>query len=362
MALTNAMRFSVYGRTIHNLVRPSPHSSLRGVFAGTGHFAEIQLASWEAIEGVQVIGLAGPDDERRHRLATRHAIPETAPDLASLLARVEPDFVDICTSLDSHAELVRTCLARRIPVLCQKPLAPTLAEARSLVEAAERAGVALMVHDNWRWQPWYRELRRLLAAGAVGRPLSVYHTLRTGDGAGPEPYPGQPYFRSMRQFLLLETGIHYFDTYRFLFGEPARVSALLRRNNPAIAGEDQAVVTLDFPAGPLVTWDADRTAPVRHVRPPVNGTLRLEGTAGTLELDEFGTLTRTAPDGTRFRHTYPIPSGYRGGSVTATLAHFAHGLRTGATFETTGADYLKTMEVVFAAYSAAEAGRTVAVP
>jgi len=218
-----------------------------------------------------------------------------------------------------------------------------------------------MVHDNWRWQPWYREIKRLLQMGTLGQPQSVYHTLRTGDGFGPSPYAEQPYFREMPQFLLLETAIHYLDTYRFLFGEPERLTCVTQRNNPVIAGEDQAVLTLHFRQGPIVTWDGNRALPTAHRRPPFNGTMRLEGSEASLEVDVLGRMHIHTPEGQVHPHFYEIPSGYRGGSVTAALSHFAECLQTGAPFETSGADYLKTTELVFLAYEAASTGQPVLV-
>ena len=60
-------------------------------------------------------------------------------------------------------EILIRAAARGVHIICQKPLAPTLAESRRIVENAESAGVRFMVHENFRWQPWYREAKRLTA-------------------------------------------------------------------------------------------------------------------------------------------------------------------------------------------------------
>jgi predicted dehydrogenase len=313
----------------------------------------LQLEAWRSVPGAEIIGISGRRREAAAALATRFGIDASGNDLPGIIASLRPDFVDLCSAVEAHGDQIRACVAAGVPVLCQKPLAPTLEEARELVALCAQARVPLMVNDNWRWQPWYRELRRLLDSGTLGSPLSVYHTLRTGDGLGPDAYQEQSYFRALPRFLLIETGIHYFDTYRFLFGEPVGLACRTRRCNPLIAGEDQAVVVLEFSDGPLVILDANRAVPTARRRPPFNGTLRLEATEAALEFDSDGALTLFPRAQSPRPHPYPIPHGYRGGSVAAALAHFCAGLRAGGRFETDGADYLRTTELVFAAYRAA---------
>ena len=331
---------------------------MKGVFLGTGQFASIQLEAWAGVADASIAAIYGLQEGVAQSLAGRFGIPHYGTDLRRLIETTQPAFADICTTADSHFDCLRLCADAGLTILCQKPLAPSLHEARECVKYCEAAGVRLMVHDNWRWQPWYREIKRLLAAGTFGEPRSVYQTLRTGDGLGPAPYPEQPYFRQLPRFLLLETAIHYFDTYRFLFGEPKRIGCVTHRNNPAIVGEDQAVVTLHFQHGPVVIWDGNRALPTSHRRPPFNGTLRLEGSEATLDVDVFGGMQIHTADGRAYAHRYEIPAGYRGGSVRAALAHFVACLNSGAAFETSGADYLKTTELVFQAYESAASGHT----
>jgi predicted dehydrogenase len=331
---------------------------LRGIFLGTGHFAPIQLSGWRDVTGAEIAGIYGRRASAAQELATRHAIGRHSDDLKALIESVRPDFADICTAVEVHAEHIRICAEAGLPILCQKPIAPTAEDARTCVETCQAAGVPMMVNDNWRWQPWYREIRRILDAGTLGAVISVYHTLRTGDGIGPQAYAAQPYFRTMPRFLLLETGIHYLDTYRFLFGEPNLLSCQIRRCNPAIAGEDAALLTLQFPSGISVTWDANRATPTERQKPPFNGTMRIEGSRGILDVDSDGRMTITRTGAAPVEHGYTIPKGYRGGSVAAALQHFVDRLHDNAPFETSGLDYLRTTRLVFAAYEAAETGHT----
>src|SRR5688572_16605354 len=105
----------------------SPSQPLRGLFCGAGHFARIQLEAWRAVPGVWIEALYNRTPERAAVLQTDYGIDRVGTDFAHLLDETKPDFVDICTAAATHVELVRLAAARKVPVLCQKPLAPRLA-------------------------------------------------------------------------------------------------------------------------------------------------------------------------------------------------------------------------------------------
>ena len=171
-------------------------------------------------------------------------------DAQAMLEATKPDLVDIVTPPPTHRELVALCASRGLPAICQKALAETYDEAAAIVSLAEAARTPLVVHENIRWQPWYREAKRLLDAGTLGVPHSVAFRLRPGDGQGPRAYlDRQPYFQRMPKLLVYETAIHWIDTFRFLLGEVEAVYARLRRINPAIDGEDAGYIVFEFDVG-----------------------------------------------------------------------------------------------------------------
>ena len=159
-----------------------------------------------------------------------------------MLDREELDFVDIATRPDTHEELIRLAVERGIPVICQKPLAPDWEGALRIERIVRQSGVPVMVHVNWRWQAWHREIARRIAAGDIGDPITFAFRTRASDGLGDEPYPRQPYFREMQRFLIYELLVHYLDTARFLFGAIDTVYAQASRRNRRIAGEDRATI------------------------------------------------------------------------------------------------------------------------
>jgi predicted dehydrogenase len=326
---------------------------LRGVFLGAGHFAGIQLDAWRAVPGVKIAGIYNRTAEKARNLAELHGIDLVTDDVRLLLDQTKPDFVDICTAVDTHTSFARMAADRGIPILCQKPVAPTWEGTVNLIRYCKDRHVRLMVNENWRWQSWYREIKKLLGEGVLGEPFHTYCLMRPGDGWGDDPYPLQPYFRQMPQFLLMETGVHYFDTLRYLFGEIETVNCQTRRINPVIQGEDLAVVSMRFARGMTAVFDANRVSSTTETRTPVNGMMEIEGSKATLQLSPHGEIFIIPRNGTKYRHAYFMTEGYRGGGAVLAQRHFVQCLLDGSRFETEGEDYLQSVRCVYACYESA---------
>jgi predicted dehydrogenase len=278
----------------------------------------------------------------------------------------KPDFVDVITPPSAHREICAEAAGRGIQIICQKPLAPSYSEAEAIVLGAENAGVRFMVHENFRFQPWHREIKRQLAAGAIGDKIhSLSFRSRMGDGWGEEAYaPRQPYFREYPRLLVYENGVHFIDTFRFLAGEITRVTAWLRRLNPVIKGEDCALLVFEFANGSLGQWDANRYNESNSSDPRYTfGEFLLEGNGGSLRLGSDGSLTLQKLNGKEqvlnYRHER---RGFCGDCVYFTQRHFVDRLLDGTPFETSGREYLKNLVVQEAVYKSAETGMPCAIP
>jgi D-apiose dehydrogenase len=335
-------------------------AKLRGVAVGSGYFSQFHYDAWNRIEGVSLSALCGRDPRSLEEMAQRHGVGKTYGDVAAMLDAERPDFIDIITPPETHASIVAMAADRGVAVLCQKALAPSFAEAKALVTRAESAGIRLMVHDNFRFQPWHREMRRLLDHGLIGNLQSIGCRTRLGDGWGDDAYLSrQPYFRDMPRLLVFETGVHFIDVFRYLGGEITAAFARLRRLNPVIAGEDRALVLCELASGATAMWDADRyhRSAARDARYTF-GEFLLEGSKGGLRLDEDGGLVflplTGPPVDLRYEHT---TRGFAGDCVFATISHFVDRLRSGQPFELEGRDYLHTMAVQEAVYRSASTGR-----
>lgn len=322
---------------------------LRGALIGCGYFGQIQLEAWRRIPEVEIVAACDLDLEK-----ARRAAPSAYQSAEEMLEKERLNFVDIATRADSHLRLVELAARHGLAVICQKPMANTWDEAVAMVHTAERAGIRLMIHENWRWQPWYREAKRLIDAGEIGQPISYLFRTRQKDGAGPQPYPQQPYFVQMPRLLIYETLVHHLDTARFLFGEIELIYARARKVNPIIAGEDQASLVLVHAGGVQGVIDGHRFSEV-FPSGPAMGEAIFEGDRAVISVRGTGDVYL---DGTLVWENR-VRQGYRGDSVWATQRHFVECLLSGAPFETDAREYLKTFAATEAAYESVRTGCSV---
>jgi predicted dehydrogenase len=336
---------------------------LRGVCVGAGYFSRFHYDAWQRIDAAEIVSVCDLDRQKAVGMAEEFGIARVGTDVRRELDELSPDFIDIITPPPTHLELVTAAAERGIDIVCQKPLAPTFAEAQAIVETAVHAGVRLMVHENFRFQPWHREISSLLRAGAIGDNLfTLTFRSRMGDGWGEDAYLNrQPYFREMPRLLVFENGVHYLDTFRFLAGEIDGVYANLRRLNPVIQGEDCAIILIEFASGAIGLWDANRYNECNDPDPRYTfGEFLIEGEKGSIRLYLNGRLT-VQPLGEpereqAYRHER---RGFAGDCVFPAQQHFIQCLTSGAPFETDGHDYLKTLRVQEAVYQSAESGQPI---
>lgn len=325
--------------------------TLRGGIIGCGFFGGIQLEAWRRMSGVEIVAACDPLLDRARQFA-----PAAYSNPAEMMGTERLDFIDIATRPDTHVALVKLSVAHQLPAICQKPLAENMDQALELRDLVQASGVPVMIHENWRWQPWYREAKRRITAGEIGAPITYTFRIRQRDGLGPNAFPNQPYFREMPRLLVFETLIHPIDTARFLFGDIANVQAKLRSYNPAIRGEDRAIVVLQHASEMDGIVDGHR---FRNPEPPgpAMGDAVFEGEEGTMHILATGEI-RINGDSVFINTTQ---QGYKGDSVLATQQHFLDSLRTGAPFETSVDRYLGSFATVEAAYRSAAEQRCVSV-
>jgi D-apiose dehydrogenase len=334
---------------------------LRVAGIGAGYFSRFHYDAWSRLEGVELAAVCDRERAKALEVADLHGCA-AFDDAAAMLDSIRPDLVDIVTPPATHRELIALAAARGLPMICQKPLAPTLAEARALVETAERAGVLLVAHENFRFQPWYGEVRRLLADGAIGEVHQLSFRLRPGDGQGPRAYlDRQPYFQDMERFLVHETAIHLIDVFRYLAGEPTAVTARLRRLNPAIRGEDAGLFLLEMDTGVQALFDGNRLVDHEAANTRLTmGEMLVEGAGGQIRLDGDGRLHLREKGGRWRPHDYGWHDrGFGGDSVYRLQAHVVAHLTVGAPLVNTGRDYLRNLEIEEAVYRAHAEGRRI---
>ena len=319
---------------------------------GAGYFSQFHLQGWRALPEVELVGWCDRDLSKVKGMPAYRSIGE-------LLDKAKPDLVDLVTPPETHLELVRTVAQRGLPVICQKPLAPTYEEAVAVVDESAK----LVVHENFRWQPWYREARRLVDSNHFGKLHSVSFRLRPGDGQGGRAYlDRQPYFQKMPRLLVHETAIHWIDTFRFLMGEVSAVSAALRRMNPVIAGEDAGYIVIEFASGATGLFDGNRLNDHVASNPRrTMGEMWLEGEKGVLRLDGEARLWWKPHQQPEVEHRYDRgpDEAFGGGCCIALQKHVVRHLIEGAALENRGRDYLVNLRIEEAVYRSSAEGRKV---
>jgi predicted dehydrogenase len=332
---------------------------LKGITVGCGFFGNIHLEGWSRIENVRIVAVVDKSEKRAKQAAKRFDV-RAYSDLDVAIAKESPDFVDIATRPDSHLGLVEVAAAQGCHVLCQKPIAPTWEESVKLVETCKSHHVRLMINENWRWQPWYREIRELIESGIIGKVVTITLTRHEADALCTPPFANQPYFVNMERFLLIESVIHPIDVVRFLGEEIKEVFCDMRRVSGVTRGEDSVYVHLcleDDAWGMIYSTRCSEP----DVEDPVCDYARVEGKNGFIRLARDGVITVKPLFQPAFKYEYEIPRvGYRGDSCRAALQHFADCLLSGEQFETAGEDYLnQVMRTVFAGYESTQVRKAI---
>jgi predicted dehydrogenase len=315
------------------------------------------------MDDTQIVACCNRSIDKARAMASRHGIGEAFDNVPAMLDAVAPDVLNIITPPETHLATIRMAAERGINAICQKAFCTSLAEAREAAAVAEATGIEVIVHENFRFQPWHREAKRRLTAGHLGELYQVTFRLRPGDGQGPNAYlERQPYFQQMPRFLVHETAIHLVDTFRFLFGEIRSVYADLRRLNPVIAGEDAGLILFDFCSGTRGVFDGNRLVDHKaRNRRLTMGEMLIEGAAGVLRLDgEAALYFRTHGSNDEQPITYSWQDkGFGGDCVYATQANAVSAFLGRQPAENKALDYLRNLMVEEAIYQSATEGRRI---
>jgi predicted dehydrogenase len=336
-------------------------AGLRGALIGCGFFAINQMHGWNDAEDVEIVAICDRDPARLKSVGEMFGVTRRYSDAATMLAEGDIDFIDVATTVASHCELVLLAARHKLPVICQKPFAINLVEAQAMVDACQKAGVPLMVHENFRWQSPIRAVRSIIDGGEIGQPFWGRFSFRSGY----DVYTSQPYLAEGSRFIIEDLGIHILDIARFLMGDATRLTARTRRINPAIQGEDVATILIDHVNDATSVVDVSYASRLA-IEPFPETFIEIDGTEGSLRLGQGYELEVTGAEGSRKLDVSPLllpwasrPWHNIQESVALIQAHWSDCLRQGREPETSGRDNLKTLAMVEAAYQSAAACETV---
>jgi len=330
---------------------------LRIAVIGAGYFSQFHRDAWERIDKAQIVGVM--DKALSVAEATNYPAFDNMDDLLSTVA---PEVLDIVLPPDAQARVITQALDAGIKtIICQKPFCASTEQAEAITAASEAAGACLIIHDNFRFQPWYRAMKEVITAGTLGRLYQMRFQLRPGDGQGPNAYlTRQPYFQTMPRFLVHETAVHWLDVFCYLFGLPDSVYADLRQLNPAITGEDAGHILLGYDNGFRALFDGNRLADHRADNHRLTmGEAWLEAENGTLRLTGFGEVWMRGH--LSAEETLILPAkdwpGFGGDCVKTLCHHVCESLLAGTTPENIARDYLTILSLEKAVYESAETGQ-----
>ncbi len=227
---------------------------LRWGLIGASTIASEHMIGAMRANGGDVVAVLSSDASRGQRYAETHGIPRSTTDLAALVEAPDIDAVYISTTNELHRDQVFAAAAAGKHVMCEKPLALTLADARAMVAECKRHGVVMGTNHHLRNAATHRAMRDTIAEGRIGKPLfaRVFHAVylpqhlqgwrikNPGAGGG----------------VILDITVHDADTLRFVLGdEPESVSAMVSRAGMGEAGlEDGVMGVVRFAGGVLAQF------------------------------------------------------------------------------------------------------------
>jgi predicted dehydrogenase len=313
-----------------------------------------------AAEGVQVAAVVDLNIEAARKQIEKHKLTCPAETrLARALRKYECDFVLDLTIPEAHCKVTCAALAAGRHVLGEKPLAASMAQARKMVAAAEKAGRCYMVSQSRRWEPKHESIRDTLAAGTLGPATVVDCDFYIGAHFGG--------FRdAMPSPLILDMAIHHFDLARYFTGADA-VSVYAHEFNPAgswYAGDAAASCLFEMSNGSLFTYRGSWCSEGFHTS--WNGDWRIAGSCGTLlyQKDADPVAQKVAGNEGFHRPLADAPvavSALQHKTMHGALREMLEFLRTGKTPQTECHDNIKSLAMVFAAVESSRKKRRVPV-
>jgi predicted dehydrogenase len=328
---------------------------LRFAIIGTGFWSTFQLSGWNQVGGARCVAAYNRTREKAERLAHDFGIPAVYADPETMLEKESLDFVDIITDVDTHSPFVHLAAEKGLPVVCQKPLAPSLEIAEKMVRICREKGVPLLVNENFRWQTPIRQFHRVLRSGVLGR---VFRGKVQYANSFPV-FDNQPFLKELDQFILADIGTHILDVARFLFGEAKTLYCRIDRVDPEIRGEDVATVVLGMENAATVICDMSYATRMEKERFPETFVFA-EGEKGSAELGPDYWIRVTTEEGTHAKR-YPPPR-YNWADPAYDVVHASivpcqenlmTALRGIGSAETTAEDNLKTLRLAYGAYESA---------
>ncbi len=314
-----------------------------GSIARNAHAPAYRRAGW-------TIAAAADPDPAAQQAAREFGISNVYSDYRELIADERVEVVDLLTHPDLRVEVVQACAEAGKPLITEKPLAGNAQEARQMVEIAERAGLRLAVHQNYRWMSANFLVHHIVRRGFIGAPFFAGIEI---IGRQDVELAGHPFYATCGDFLTVQWNTHLVDLLRYWTGrDPVRtLAATARMQGQSFTSDNLLVALCDF--GPGLTGHILHHELLRSTLGGVR--CRVDGDAGSAAFEFWGPLALESRQ-LAVPVEVAVPKVEYFESFVGSMGDFLAALEEGTEPTVSGRENLATIGTVLAQQESAEAG------
>lgn len=340
---------------------------------GAGFIGDVHAEAIRSTPGARLVGVASRSAESAARLAQKYGVPLALDDYRPLIARDDVDVVLIACPNDLHRPITVESARRGKHVICEKPIAPSLADADAMIEACRAANVKLMYAEDLCFAPKYVRLKQLVDTGALGA-LTLVKQSEKHDG------PHSEWFWDTNRSgggVALDMGCHGIQFARWMLtpqgGSTPKVKSVsatltTQAHGGKTRGDDNSIIILEFENGPIAMIEGSWSkAGGMDDRAEVQGTEGL-AYADLLRGSSIVTYSKRGYEdavekaGTSVGWSFTMPEEAWNYGFPQEIAHFVSCVRDDRTPLVTGEDGRAVLEIIHAAYASAGQRRVIDLP
>src|SRR5215471_4585842 len=335
---------------------------------GSQFQADIQVTSWQSGYEAEVVAIASPTPGNAAELAKKYNVPRVYTDYREMLKERDIELVSICAPNSLHCQMTKDAAEAGKHIICEKPLAMTIAEGEEMIDAAKRHGVLLMYGEELFFTPKYLKAKEMADNGAFGK---VHLVKQSEKHFGPHA----PWFWDVELCgggALMDLGCHGIAFCYWFLGRPAITSVYCQMgtyvHSDKTRGDDEAYCILEFENGAVgVVEDSwgrrggmDDRIEVYGAEGLTFANLHMGNALPTYSESGYGYAVEKAPSTKGW--TYPVFEELWNYGFPQEMAHFARCVRAQEQPQSTGEDGLLVMKALYAAYESAGEGQKMTMP
>ena len=326
---------------------------IKGAIIGCGFFASNHMNAWKELKNVEIIAVCDLNFKKAKLFCNKFNISIYYTSVNEMIKNLDLDFVDVVTTMETHLDICKILSFYKIPTVVQKPFSDTLNNAKIIVNLYKKTTTPLMIHENFRWQTPIVTVKKLLKKYNLGSPMYSKISFRHCNPVG---YTSQKYLYNLKEYLILDVGIHLYDLARFFMGEAKSVYTVNQNTNKKFIGETAFTSILKHANKSISIVDASISS-IKHPDCFAQTLITIECKEGSIILDYDYNITIHKKNRKYIINAKPKkykwatkPWDQIQESVINTHKHFISSLINHKIPDTNGNDNLKSLNIVFASY------------